>query len=361
MADTPTLLGKSDAIRQVRSLIEQVAPTDISVLILGESGTGKEVVARHLHERSLRRTRPMLTVNCGAIPEGIFESEVFGHERGAVTGADKERRGYFELADGGTLLLDEVGEIPLASQVKLLRVLENGEFMRVGSSKMRKADVRVLAATNRDLSQAAASGHFRQDLFYRLKTVTISVPPLRERPEDIPVLVTYFLKEFCKRNHIPVPDFPPDTMRVLQEQYWSGNVRELRNLIETVATLERGKQIITSEMVRANLSTTAQPAFLPVKLDRPPEILERELIFRMLLDLRNEVTEVKALLRSAIEQAYDHNRAVHEVSAHKLEDVEKEQILRVLTEFGGNRRKTAEALGIGERTLYRKLKDYAII
>ncbi|MBU1936200.1 sigma-54-dependent Fis family transcriptional regulator, partial [bacterium] len=214
---------------------------------------------------------------------------------------------------------------------------------------------------NRDLSQAASSGHFRQDLFYRLKTVTISVPPLRERPEDIPVLVNHFLKEFCKRNHIPIPNFPVETMHVLQEQYWSGNVRELRNLIETVATLQRGEQTITTEMVRANLSTTAQPAFLPVKLDRPPEILERELIFRMLLDLRNEVTEVKALLRSAIEQAYDQNRTGHEVSAHKLEDVEKEQILRILTEFGGNRRRTAEALGIGERTLYRKLKEYAII
>ncbi len=361
MADTPSLLGKSDAMRQVRSLIEQVAPTDISVLILGESGTGKEVVARHLHERSLKRAKPMLIVNCGAIPEGIFESEVFGHERGAFTGADKERRGYFELADGGTLLLDEVGEIPLASQVKLLRVLENGEFMRVGSSKMRKTDVRVLAATNRDLSQAVSTGHFRQDLFYRIKTVTISVPPLRERPEDIPVLVNHFLKGFCKRNHIPMPDIPVETMRVLQEQYWSGNVRELRNLIETVATLERGKQTITPEMVRANLSTTVDPALLPVKLEKPPEILERELIFRMLLDLRSEVAEVKTLLRSAIEQANEQNRSGHEVFALKLEDIEKEQILRVLAEFGGNRRKAAEALGIGERTLYRKLKEYALI
>ncbi len=361
MADTPSLLGKSDAMRQVRSLIEQVAPTDISVLILGESGTGKEVVARHLHERSLKRAKPMLIVNCGAIPEGIFESEVFGHERGAFTGADKERRGYFELADGGTLLLDEVGEIPLASQVKLLRVLENGEFMRVGSSKMRKTDVRVLAATNRDLSQAVSTGHFRQDLFYRIKAVTISVPPLRERPEDIPVLVKHFLKEFCKRNRIPAPNFPVETMRVLQEQYWSGNVRELRNLIETVATLERGKQTITPEMVRANLSTTVDPALLPVKLEKPPEILERELIFRMLLDLRSEVAEVKALLRSAIEQANEQNRPGHEVFALKLEDIEKEQILRVLAEFSGNRRKAAEALGIGERTLYRKLKEYSLI
>jgi DNA-binding NtrC family response regulator len=361
MADTPSLLGKSDAMRQVRSLIEQVAPTDISVLILGESGTGKEVVARHLHERSLKRAKPMLTVNCGAIPEGIFESEVFGHERGAFTGADKERRGYFELADGGTLLLDEVGEIPLASQVKLLRVLENGEFMRVGSSKMRKTDVRVLAATNRDLSQAVSTGHFRQDLFYRIKAVTISVPPLRERPEDIPVLVNHFLKEFCKRNHIPVPNFPAETMRVLQEQYWSGNVRELRNLIETVATLERGKQTITPEMLRTHLSTTVDPALLPVKLDKPPEILERELIFRMLLDLRSEVAEVKALLRSAIEQAYDQNRSGPDVAALKLEDIEKEQILRVLAEYSGNRRKTADALGIGERTLYRKLKEYSLI
>lgn len=361
MPEPSSLLGESDAMRQVHSLIEQVAPTDISVLILGESGTGKELVARRLHELSRRRAKPMLTVNCGAIPEGIFESEVFGHERGAFTGADKERLGYFELANGGTLLLDEVGEIPLASQVKLLRVLENGEFMRVGSSRVRKTNVRVLAATNRELSQAVSTGQFRQDLYYRLKTVTISVPPLRERPDDIPVLTNHFLKEFCRRNRIPIPEFSIEALRILEEQYWPGNVRELRNIVESIATLERGTDTITPDMIRANLGTSAEPTLLPVKVDKPPEILERELIFRMLLDLRNEIQEVKMLLMSAIEQTREQTREGCEHSPFKLNDLEREQILRVLAEFGGNRRRTAEALGIGERTLYRKLKEYSII
>jgi DNA-binding NtrC family response regulator len=361
IAETVSLLGESEAMRQVRSLIAQVAPTDISVLILGESGTGKELVARQLHELSPRRAKPMLTVNCGAIPEGIFESEIFGHERGAFTGADKERAGYFELADGGTILLDEVGDIPLASQVKLLRVLENGEFMRVGSSVVHRVDVRILAATNRDLAHAVASGQFRQDLFYRLKTVTITVPPLRERREDIPLLVSHFLRAFCRRNHIPVPTFSADAQQILREQYWSGNVRELRNTVETIATLQRGADTITAEMVRRSLSPVSEPGLLPVKLDKAPEVLERELIFRMLLDLRREVGEVKTLLRSAIEQAQDQSRLSRENSAMKLEEMEKEQIRRTLAEYGGNRRKTAQALGIGERTLYRKLKEYQFI
>jgi DNA-binding NtrC family response regulator len=361
MAQPLSLLGDSDAMRQVRSLIAQVAPTDISVLILGESGTGKELVARHLHGLSSHRAKPMLTVNCGAIPEGIFESEVFGHERGAFTGADKERLGYFELANGGSILLDEVGETPLAAQVKLLRVLESGEFMRVGSSKVRKVNVRVLAATNRDLSLAVASGQFRQDLYYRLKTVTIAVPPLRERQDDIPVLANHFLKDFCRRNQIPTPTFALDALRILREQYWPGNVRELRNTVETIATLERGTSEVTAEMVRRNLSDTIQPGLLPVRIEQSPDVLERELIVRMLLDLRREVTEVKVLLRSAIEQAQDQNRSSHDAASTKLEDIEREQIRRTLGEFGGNRRKTAKALGIGERTLYRKLKEYELI
>lgn len=361
MAEALSLLGESEAMRHMRSLIAQVAPTDISVLILGESGTGKELVARHLHELSPRRAKPMLTVNCGAIPEGIFESEVFGHERGAFTGADKERLGYFELANGGTILLDEVGDIPLAAQVKLLRVLESGEFMRVGSSRVRKADVRLLAATNRDLSGAVASAQFRQDLFYRLKTVTITVPPLRERRDDIPGLANHFLKDFCRRNRISTPTFTMDALQTLREQYWPGNVRELRNTVETIATLERGTSEMTAEVVRRNLSVTVQPGLLPVKIDRSPEVLERELIVRMLLDLRREVTEVKMLLRSAIEQAQEQSRLSHEASTTKLEDMEREQIRRALGEFGGNRRKTAKALGIGERTLYRKLKEYELI
>jgi DNA-binding NtrC family response regulator len=355
MSSIKTLLGNSESMRSLRALITQVAPTDISVLVIGESGTGKELVARALHELSLRRTKPLLVVNCGAIPQGIFESEIFGHERGSYTGADRQRVGYFEQADGGTLFLDEIGETPLPAQVKLLRVLESGEFMRVGSSTTKRVNVRIVAATNVDMAAAVEQGRFRHDLYYRLKAVTITVPSLRERIADIPLLAEHFIRLFCDRNHLSAPTLSDDAKQLLMDQYWTGNVRELRNTVETVLTLARGVSHLNSEHFKPHLPGVSNPAFLPVQVNRPPETLERELLLRTLLDLRREVAEVRTLLLSAIHQANPSGPPTDKV---QLRDMEREQILRVLDENGGNRRKTARDLGIGERTLYRKLKEY---
>ncbi|HEY3294223.1 MAG TPA: sigma-54 dependent transcriptional regulator [bacterium] len=353
-----SLLGNSEAMRGLRALISQVAPTDISVLVIGESGTGKELVARALHDLSPRRSKPLLFVNCGAIPQGIFESEVFGHERGSYTGAEKLRLGYFEQADGGTLVLDEIGEMPMGAQVKLLRVLEQGEFMRVGSSSIRKVNVRIIAATHVDLMAAVARGDFRQDLYYRLKAVTVTVPPLRDRAEDIPLLCDHFLKLFCERNHLAEPVISDEAKQLLKGQYWSGNVRELRNVVETVLTLERGVSLLKAEHFRPHLPNGATASNLPVLVHRSPEALEQELLLRTLLDLRREVGEVKTLLVAAISSSQPTQSTAESV---KLRDMEREQILRTLNENRGNRRKTARDLGIGERTLYRKLKEYEIL
>lgn len=353
-----TLLGNSEAMRGLRALIAQVAPTDISVLIVGESGTGKELVARAIHKLSARTAKPLLFVNCGAIPQGIFESEIFGHERGSFTGAERQRIGYFEQANGGTLVLDEIGEMPIDVQVKLLRVLEQGEFMRVGSSRTTKVNVRIIAATNVDLASAVARGDFRQDLYYRLKAVMIVVPPLRERKDDIPQLVHHFTHEFCTRNQQPIPRIESEALQLLRDHYWSGNVRELRNVVETVLTLERGSDLLTLTQFRPHLHSGVNPMNLPVQVSRPPEDLERELVLRTLLDLRRDVGEVKSLLVSAINRVQPPDT---DAESLRLKDMEREQILRVLEENHGNRRKTARELGIGERTLYRKLKDYEIL
>jgi DNA-binding NtrC family response regulator len=350
------ILGNSEAVRTLRNLIQQVAPTDISVLVIGESGTGKELVARAIHELSGRRSKPLLSVNCGAIPPGIFESEIFGHERGSYTGAERQRIGYFEQVDGGTLVLDEIGEMPLSAQVKLLRVLENGEFMRVGSSRPQRVNVRIIASTHVDLTQAVARGDFRQDLYYRLKAVTINVPPLRERVEDIPLLADYFIRNFCERNHFQPPHLNDEAQRLLQSQYWTGNIRELRNTIETVLTLNRGAEELTVDRVRPHLPVSGNPSLLPIQVARSGEELDREMFLRTLLDIRRDVSEVRSLLVAALNQVQENST----LNTSKLQDMERDQILKVLDENQGNRRKTARELGIAERTLYRKLKDYEI-
>ncbi|MFN3821022.1 MAG: sigma-54 interaction domain-containing protein, partial [bacterium] len=244
------IISQSPLMKEVKRVIEQVAASDITVLITGESGTGKELVARAIHSLSPRRKGPLLTVNCGAIPEGIFESEIFGHEKGAFTTALERRRGYFEQADKGSIFLDEIGEMPLPVQVKLLRVLDMGTFMRVGGSGEIKVDVRIIAATNKDLGLEVARGRFRQDLFYRLKAVNIILPPLRDRPEDIPLLVEHFAQEFAQRNRHPLPKFEPEAMELLQKQHWAGNVRELKNFIESLLALSRNEVITEEEIWR---------------------------------------------------------------------------------------------------------------
>jgi DNA-binding NtrC family response regulator len=351
------ILGASEPIRAVKSLILQAAPTDISILIIGESGTGKELVARAIHENSARAKGPILFVNCGAIPQGIFESEVFGHERGSFTGADRQRSGYFEQSQGGTLILDEIGEMPLDAQVKLLRILEAREFMRVGSSKPIKVDVRVIASTNVDLASAVARGEFRQDLYYRLKAVTIQIPALRERSEDIPLLVSVFVRDFAQRNRLSPPTIAAEALDLLRGQYWPGNIRELKNTVESALTLNRGVKVLGAEQFRPLLATS-HPSLLPVLAMRQGEGLGQELVLATLLDLRREVREVRDMLHTALENTQS---TVHEpLPSHRLTDMERDQILRILEQNSGNRRKTARELGIGERTLYRKLKEYNI-
>ena len=349
------LIGRSEAIQTIRGLIRQVAPTDISVLITGESGTGKEVVAEMIHELSPRAGKPMVTVNCGAIPEGIFESEVFGHERGSFTGAEKQRKGYFELADNGTIFMDEIGEMPLNAQVKILRILETGEFMRVGGTTSIKVNVRVIAATNRDIAAAVAKGEFRSDLYYRLKAVSINLTPLRERREDIPLLVEYFIEDFSRRINIPVPKITNDGMELLVNYYWEGNIRELKNFVESMVTLEKGRTFNRETIMRFLSPQGRYEPQLPVHITRSQDQLERELIYRTLMDLRREIWELRDMVAGFVDQ-----NTQMEVHSSLMEEVEKEQIRRTLDQYSGNRRLTAEALGIGERTLYRKLKQYGL-
>ncbi|MDP8240057.1 MAG: sigma-54 dependent transcriptional regulator [Candidatus Hatepunaea meridiana] len=355
------MLGSSTRLQQVKALIQQVAGSDINVLITGESGTGKELVARAIHYHSKRRNGPLVSPNCGAIPEGIFESEIFGHEKGSFTSAGQRRQGYFEMADQGTLLLDEIGEMPLQVQVKMLRVLESGSFLRVGGSHEVNVDVRVIAATNKDLGLEVGQGRFRQDLYYRLKAVNINVPPLRERLEDIPMLIDHFTYLFAQKNNRTIPVIESEAFEILNRQYWAGNIRELKNFIESMVALGH-RNTITGEDVRIRLSNEMSSANLPVIVTKPTAELDRELVYHTLLELKHEMTNVKMLLQQLlrdkpIEMNYPFSSA-EEVEAYSLDELEKEQIKRALMDFGGNRKQAADALGIGERTLYRKIKQY---
>ncbi|MDZ7373457.1 MAG: sigma-54 dependent transcriptional regulator [candidate division KSB1 bacterium] len=371
------LVGRSRPMLQLYETIEQVAPTDISVLIIGESGSGKELVARAIHGLSHRRYGPLIIVNCGAIPEGIIESELFGHERGAFTGAVGTRKGYFEAADGGTIFLDEIGEMPLSTQVKVLRVLEGKEFMRVGSTQVRRVDVRVIAATNRDLWERVEQGEFREDLYYRLNAVTIRVPPLRERPEDIPLLVRKFTHDFCRQNRIEFEGFTDGAMRLLQEYPWPGNVRELKNLVESVIVLERGRKVNELTIARYLKLPSPDRKTLPVRIGRPKEEVEREFLYRALLDLKAEIGQLRELILQRLTPlpslnpwrgSPENDVQVTDVQASpasfdrdiSLEEMEKELIARTLQRYGGNRRRAAKALKISERTLYRKIKEYQL-
>ncbi len=365
------LIGVSEAISEIRSLVRRVAETKISVLIDGESGTGKDIVARMIHDLSPRRDKDFIPVNCGAIPEGLFESEMFGHERGSFTGAERQHKGYFERADGGTLFLDEVGEMPLNMQVKVLRALESGEYFRVGGKQPLKADVHVIAATNRDLRQAIQKKNFREDLYFRLRAVEIHIPPLRERSEDIPPLVDRFIDEFCHENQIERPRIYPDAMKTLQNQYWGGNVRELKHFIGTLLALERETHL-DSEAIRRHLprphKNDEAALRLPVISQIPRRELDSDLILQLIIDMRREVQEIKEMLaRVLLLSRYPHalpEQATYSEESQTthptLEAIERQQIRDILIETGGNRRKTASALGISERTLYRKIKEYGL-
>ena len=381
------IVGRSDSIRQVLEMVAQVAPVDISVLITGESGTGKEIFAKAIHHNSKRSHESMVTVNCGAIPEGIIESELFGHKKGAYTDAKGDRKGYFETANKGTIFLDEIGETPLETQVKLLRVIESGEFMPVGESKIKKTDVRIIAATNKDLSELVSKGKFRQDLFYRLNTVSIKLPSLNERVEDISLLVERFALEFTRNNDMVYRGFVPEAIRSMKNHLWKGNIRELKNFVESIIVLEKGERI-TSEMVAIQLGNKQNDASkndaLPVLTNQPTDSAERELILRQLFLLRQDVEFLKQLATPSqsalgsinpplIEAENDpmvSNLHIDEDSEFfiknssigdmTIEDLEKEAIIRTLKFFSNNRRASAKSLGMSERTLYRKINQYGL-
>ncbi len=363
------IISESEKIREVIELVMSVAPTNISVLIMGESGVGKEVVAKAIHQLSPRHDKQMISVNCGAIPEGLLESELFGHEKGAFTGAIATKKGYFELADGGTIFLDEIGETPLHTQVKLLRVLETGEFMRVGSGELRKVDVRVIAATNRDLAEMVRKNQFRKDLYYRLKTVTIVVPPLRERREDIIPLLKYFVDQAVKKNNIEFAGFTQEALELIERYSWPGNVRELKNFVDSIIVLSAGK-LVDAQMVRDQLThleeVKEEPNVLPMPVNKSVEETERELIYKALLSLGVEIREMKEMLidlHRRVDNQIIHDDiqdAVYSDDIQPIEEMEKQMIKKALQKFHGNKRKAAQALQISERTLYRKLREYEI-
>lgn len=357
------IIGKSKEIKDLVDIVMQVAQSDISVLLSGESGVGKEVFARAIHEYSRRATKQMVSVNCGAIPEGILESELFGHKKGSFTGASDNRKGYFEIADGGTLFLDEIAEMPLTTQVKLLRVLETKEFMRLGSETVTKVDVRILAASNKDLQREVDSKKFRKDLYFRLKAVSLNIPPLRNRPEDIVALLNHFLKLYAKSNNIPEPKITSTASNLLSNYYWPGNIRELKNTIETAIALNKTGMLDVDDfinLINVNESENySSSRNLPVHLHRSPEALDREMIYRALIEIKKDLMDLKNLAwHYGNDYQPEHESKVEEIVP--IEKLEKEAIENALKFTRGNKRKAAKLLKISERTLYRKLKEYDI-
>ena len=419
------IVGTSPAIHHVIDRTRQVAQTDITVLVEGESGVGKELIAHAIHEMSPRRHRPLKIINTGAIPEGLIESELFGAEKGAYTGASEKRTGLFEDADGGSVFLDEIGEMPLAAQVRLLRVLETGAFNRVGSSTVRKTDVRVIAATNKNLGREVEAGRFREDLYYRLSTVIVKIPPLRERTEDILPIFETFLHQLSQKYGTAHRRLDASARQLLQRYRWPGNVRELRNVAEQVVILHRGNPV-TADAIRPFLrgvtaASTPGTALMPISRTAPSEpesFRERELIYRLLLELRLEMRDLKdqmtkladglhgtapaevfdpaerprerrdfVILGEPDKEEYDpfiedvtyeiegdeerpssNGRSLEQAALEAgpaptdppvptLENAERALITKALKYYEGNRRQTAKALGISERTLYRKLKE----
>ena len=372
--------GESAAIQEVLVKIEQMAPVSSTVLIQGESGTGKELVAKAIHDLSPRRGGPFIAVNCAAIPDSLLESELFGHEKGAFTGAAERRLGRFELADGGTIFLDEIGEIPASTQVKLLRVLETRSFFRVGGVQPIKVDVRVVAATNRNLRDAVQLGEFRDDLYYRLNVLHIYLPPLRERREDIPLLLRRFIREFARTHDRPFRGITPEALERLVAAHWPGNVRQLRNLVESMVVLAPGTEIRAGDIPADVLDGAG--SLLPARLahaGRDVSGQELEFILRNLMDLRLQVEELRHRIDTGPQRVQvidmgdrqpvadllgevpgEEPGAILYRSGMTMAEVEKRAIEAALEEYRGNRRKAAEVLGIGERTLYRKIKAFGL-
>lgn len=378
------ITGNDPELERAIEVACQVAGTDLSVLVTGESGVGKESIPQIIHAFSPRKHGPYFAVNCGAIPEGTIDSELFGHEKGAFTGAIDTRKGYFEVANGGTLFLDEVAELPLSTQVRLLRVIQSGEFIKVGSSTVQKTDVRVIAATNVNLPKAIASGRFREDLYYRLNTVPITIPPLRARKSDIHLLFKKFAADFADRYVMPPVRLEPDAVQLLESYPWPGNIRQLKSIAEQISVLEH-ERLISAAVLRKYLPDVPGSA-LPVSASQPYSDVDyksdRELIFQILFTLRNEVDSLKERLsgtepagsqepqsRSLIIRPEDVRDEIREEVREEIREVEAQEsisihdantdlIRRALERHGGNRKEAAAELGISERTLYRKIKQF---
>ena len=397
------IIGNSPSLMRAIDIAVQVAPTDLSVLITGESGVGKEMMPQIIHQYSTRKHGTYIAVNCGAIPEGTIDSELFGHEKGSFTGAYESRKGYFEVANGGTIFLDEVAELPLSTQVRLLRVLETGEFIRVGSSKVIKSNARVIAATNVDITHAIQHGKFREDLFYRLSSVPIEIPPLRQRREDIPLLFRKFAVDFADRNRMPPISLTEDATEILSNYRWPGNIRQLKNIAEQISIIEE-KRLITQDVLRTYLPDYYEsklPAILD-SVDQKTFATEREILYKILFDMRNDMNELKKFVHESGHKGVG-DQEMHAGGAHvipkfvhdvepimtdekpsrkydiqrdtseeiqdtqeileeslSLSDKEIELIRKALDKHHGKRKHAAGELGISERTLYRKIKEYNI-
>ena len=389
------IIGNSPLLNRALEVALRVAPTDLTVLITGESGVGKEFFPKVIHDYSARKhSNKYVAVNCGAIPEGTIDSELFGHEKGAFTGAVEARKGYFEEADGGTIFLDEVGELPLATQVRLLRVLQTGEFMRVGSAKVQKTNVRVVAATNSNLMKAIADGRFREDLYYRLNTVPIIVPALRERPEDIHLLFRRFATEVATQYKMPPIALNAEARALLENYYWRGNIRQLKNVAEQISAIEESRDI-TPQILAKYLIDESSAASPSVTQSAKIEDMnsERELLYKILFDMRSDINDLKRMLAdlhsgyssyrstpapaepkevrallpqlpapaSVVEEDYAEGEVVEEVARELTKaDMQREQIVKALCRNGGSRRAAAAELFMSERTLYRKIKELNI-
>tara|TARA_B100000123_G_scaffold63645_1_gene44746 strand:- start:35 stop:1297 length:1263 start_codon:yes stop_codon:yes gene_type:complete len=400
------IIGDDPKLNRAIEKSIQVANSDISVLVTGESGVGKENIPKIIHQYSHRKHSKYIAVNCGAIPDGTIDSELFGHEKGAFTGATSNRSGYFEVADGGTIFLDEVGELPLATQVRLLRVLESGEFIKVGSSKVEKTNVRIVAATNVNMEEAIKKGKFREDLFYRLSTIIINIPPLRQRKEDIPILFRKFASDFAQKYNMPTLRLDETAQQILCQQDWKGNIRQLRNIAEQMSILEKER----------NLNTETLNHYLPNKISKLPATLddikednssfssEREILYKVLFDMKNDLNDLKKLtlelmqgdsssevkeknqgliekiygedesktdsnnidfksdidieVNPKIDNSFDYAETIEEEETLSLHDKEVEMIKQALIRTNGRRKNAAKELGISERTLYRKIKQH---
>ncbi len=395
-----SIVGNSPILNRAIDVAVQVSPTDLSVLIIGESGVGKENLAQIIHQYSHRKHGTYIAVNCGAIPKGTVDSELFGHEKGSYTDAKSERKGYFEAAEGGTIFLDEVGELPSDVQAKLLRVLEAGEYMRLGSSKVQKSNVRIIAATNLNMAEAINDGRFREDLYYRLNTIPITVPPLRERKEDVFLLFRKFASDFAEKYHRPPVKLLQDAQEILSNFYWPGNVRQLKNITEQISVIEKNREIDAEVLSLYLPQNEMLPAILKTKNDAKSFNSEREILYQVLFDMKKDMNDLKQLVHDIIN---NQNIDVSQISDAKssfldsdylsqesnpfsskqnstninikrdiedteeyveeslsLIDAEKEMIKKALEKHNGKRKYAAADLHISERTLYRKIKEYEL-